>query len=79
MEILKISVGDKYGDKYTLIKKIGKGSFGEVFLAVDKKGNEYACKAESNNSKNRLKGESNIYKRLQKIRLCTNILSIYGN
>lgn len=59
MEDLNISVGNKYN----FIKKIGKGSFGEVYLVIDKKGNEYACKIESSSGKNRLKGESNIYKR----------------
>ena len=48
---------------YNLIKKIGKGSFGEVYLISDHVGNEYACKTEKNNVKNRLKGEFLIYKR----------------
>lgn len=56
----KISVGNNY----RLIKKIGKGSFGEVYLVSDKEGNQYACKAEEGStSKNRLRIESNIYKR----------------
>lgn len=59
MEDLNTSVSNKYN----FIKKIGKGSFGEVYLVIDKKGNEYACKTESSSNKNRLKGESNIYKR----------------
>jgi len=59
MSTPKISVGDNY----RLIKLIGKGSFGEVFLVSDKNGNKYACKVENNGSKNRLRGESYIYKR----------------
>lgn len=59
MNNLKISVGNNY----KLIKKIGKGSFGDVYLASDKEGNEYACKIENNGARARLKGESLIYKR----------------
>jgi casein kinase 1 alpha len=54
------------GNKYRLIRKIGNGSFGEVYLTVDKEGNQYACKVEAknkNNMKSRLKDEYNIYKR----------------
>ena len=51
------------GDEYKLIKKIGNGSFGEVFLVTCADGIQYACKAESNKSKSRLKNEYHIYKR----------------
>lgn len=54
------------GNKYRLIRKIGNGSFGEVYLTVDKEGNQYACKVEAkhkNNVKSRLRDEYNIYKR----------------
>jgi casein kinase I homolog HRR25 len=50
-------------NNYKFIKKLGKGSFGEVYLVNDRSGNEYACKTEINNTKNRLKGEFFIYKR----------------
>lgn len=53
------------GDNYKFIKKIGEGSFGEVFLIVDSNGDEYACKTENRNKakKCRLRGEHNIYKK----------------
>lgn len=51
------------GDNYRFIKLLGEGSFGKVYLAIDKEGTKYACKVENNGSKNRLKSESNIYKR----------------
>lgn len=53
------------GDNYRFICRLGKGSFGEVHLVVDKDGNKYACKVEPNNSKNRLRGEYHIYKRFK--------------
>ena len=50
-------------NNYKFIKKLGKGSFGEVYLVHNTAGNEYACKTEIINAKNRLKGEFFIYKR----------------
>src|SRR5579872_4278491 len=55
-----------FGDNYKMIRSIGKGSFGEVYLVADKEGALYACKTEindSNKARNRLKGEYYIYKR----------------
>lgn len=51
------------GDNYRLIREIGKGSFGVVYLVKDKEGNEFACKTEIKGTKNILKKESFIYKR----------------
>ena len=53
------------GSSYKLIKSLGKGSFGDVYLVTDRDNNEFACKVEQNSSKNRLKGESLIYKRFE--------------
>ena len=55
----KLSVGNNY----SLIEKIGKGSFGEVYRVTDKSGNIYACKSELKGTKNRLRMETYIYKR----------------
>jgi serine/threonine protein kinase len=54
-------------DKYNLIIRIGIGSFGEVWLADDKKyGKECAIKTEKNTTKSRLDEEYVIYKKLLK-------------
>lgn len=54
-------------DKYKLINRLGKGSFGDVFLALNKQNNKkYACKIESNEEKNRLKNELLIYRKFEK-------------
>ncbi len=61
-EKMKINIGSEY----SLIDRLGKGSFGEVFLVVDKLGRKFACKTEQKTDKDRLKGEYNIYKKFAK-------------
>lgn len=52
-------------DNYTLIKELGKGTFGEVYLSKDKRNNYYASKVEKKNV-NKLENEYKIYKRLHR-------------
>jgi serine/threonine protein kinase len=56
----------QFADKYKLINKIASGSFGEVYLTLDKSDNKYASKVEDKNSRSRLLAEYKIYKNLQK-------------
>lgn len=57
---------DVAGNKYKLTKKLGAGSFGEIYLGVSKEGEEVAVKLESLKSiHNQLKYESSIYQLLQ--------------
>jgi casein kinase 1 len=54
-------------DKYKLLKKIGSGSFGEVYTVLDRKTkNIYAGKIESKSKRSRLNDEYEIYKELEK-------------
>ena len=61
-------------DKYKLINKIGSGSFGEVYMVIDKSNNtEYAAKIEEKKSNSRLKEEYDIYKKLKRRGMKTGI------
>lgn len=57
------------GEKYRIGKKIGSGSFGEIYLAKNiKTGADVALKLEvltDNNSKSQLKREAKIYRMLE--------------
>jgi serine/threonine protein kinase len=66
------------GDNFNLIKKIGSGSFGEVYLTRDKNGKEYAAKIEAKTEKNRLKAEFNIYKKVLNNKNILGIPKVYN-
>jgi serine/threonine protein kinase len=53
------------GNKYILLRELGKGSFGELYLTSDHKNNLFAAKIE-NKQNSRLKDEYKIYKKLHK-------------
>jgi serine/threonine protein kinase len=67
-----------FQNKYTLLNKIGEGSFGEVFLTIDNENKKYASKVEEKTKKLRLKAEFNIYKKiLNKIQEPIGIPNVY--
>lgn len=67
-----------FKDKYKVIKKIGSGSFGEVYLAFSQDDNIYvAIKIEDKYSQSRIRVEYEIYNYLYFAKQCKNIPKIY--
>lgn len=67
-----------FSNNYTLIKKIGEGSFGEVYLARNKNDKLVAAKVEEKPTKERLKNEYNIYKKVLKNKDISGIPQVYN-
>lgn len=65
-------------DNYNVIKCIGKGSFGTVYLTQDKQGNYYASKVEQRQESSRLLFEQSIYKALYKHGMRQGVPRIYS-
>jgi serine/threonine protein kinase len=65
-------------DKYKFINQIGSGSFGDVYLAVDKYKKKYAVKFEEKSPSSRLKEEHEIYTKLAKKGIRDGIPKIYS-
>ena len=63
---------------YVFIKRIGKGSFGEVYLAQHKGGGYVAAKVEDNDKTPRIIQEFKIYRYLNKLGLKQGIPKIYA-
>ena len=61
-----MSVSKKLGDNFKIIKSIGKGAFGTVYLTYANDGNYYASKVESRKESSRLIDEYKIYRLLNK-------------
>lgn len=54
-------------DKYLITKKLGSGSFGEVYMAENKRYGDVALKIEDRGTNSRIKNEFKIYKELYKV------------
>jgi serine/threonine protein kinase len=61
-----MSISKKIGDNYKIIKSIGKGAFGTVYLTYANDGNYYASKVELRQESSRLIDEYKIYRLLNK-------------
>jgi len=78
MNIKQNNINKIFGDNYIVIKKIGEGSFGEVYLTQDKNNNYYASKVEEKPTKERLKNEFNIYKKILRNKDISGIPKVYN-
>lgn len=67
----------RLSDNFSLIDKIGSGSFGEVYLAQTNSGKHFAAKVEEKKSASRLIEEYNIYKKLKNNGVTSGIPKIY--
>lgn len=65
-------------DVYKLIKCIGKGSYGTVYIARDKNNKEYAAKVEPNQESSRLDDEHKIYRILYKRGVVEGVPRVYS-
>lgn len=63
--------------KYTIVDKIGEGSFGEVYMVINSLGVQFAAKIENKSSQSRVTIESKVYKYLHTVGACKNIPKIY--
>ena len=64
-------------DNYVMLKQLGSGSFGDVYMARDKNNNYVAAKVEKKNKSSRIYLEYKIYKQLQKDNFKEGIPTIY--
>src|SRR3972149_7392740 len=65
-------------DNYVIVKKIGSGSFGEVYLAEHKNGGYVAAKVEDRNKTPRIINEYKIYKYLHKLNFNIGLPKIFN-
>ena len=77
---LEVNKSDSHllSDNYIIIKKIGSGSFGEVYLAQHKNGGYVAAKVEDRTKAPRVLNEYKIYRYLQKHGFIEGIPKMYG-
>ena len=73
-----MSSGKVIGDNYKIVRLIGKGAFGSVYLTHDKNKNYYASKVESRQESSRLIDEYKIYRYLHKHDVKDGIAKIYS-